>query len=91
MEYAKNEAINVVSMPSWELSDKNTQLSTSKDTDSLSNYISVEAGVTLGWSRYAGSSIGIDRFGASAPGEEVMENLGVNLKSIENEVKKRGD
>lgn len=91
MEYAKNEAINVVSMPSWELSDKNTQLSTRKDTDSLSNYISVEAGVTLGWSRYAGSSIGIDRFGASAPGEEVMENLGVNLKSIENEVKKRGD
>lgn len=91
MEYAKNEAVNVISMPSWELSDKNTLLSTSKGMEGLSNYISVEAGVTLGWSRYASSSIGIDRFGASAPGNEVMENLGVNLKSIENEVKKRGD
>ena len=53
--------------------------------------ISVEAGVTLGWSRYADKSIGIDRFGASAPGNQVMDALGVNTGNINKEVKKGGN
>ena len=47
--------------------------------------LSVEAGSTLGWERYvgdAGCSIGIDRFGASAPGGLVLEKLGLNLDNV---------
>jgi len=45
----------------------------------------VEAGVTLGWSRYVGSdgaSIGVDRFGASAPGPVVQRELGFTTEHI---------
>lgn len=44
--------------------------------------LSVEAGVTLGWSILADRSIGIDRFGASAPGGEVLERLGISVANI---------
>jgi transketolase len=47
--------------------------------------VSVEAGVTLGWSRYVGSdgaSIGVDRFGASAPGPVVQAKLGFTVEHI---------
>ena len=40
--------------------------------------VSVEAGVTIGWDRYADATVGIDRFGASAPGAEVLDKLGIN-------------
>jgi len=40
--------------------------------------LSVEAAVTFGWSRWADDSIGIDRFGASAPGDVVLDRLGIN-------------
>ena len=41
-----------------------------------SGRVSVEAGISLGWDRYAATQIAIDRFGASAPGTEVLERLG---------------
>jgi transketolase len=41
-----------------------------------------EAGVTLGWSRYAQASVGIDRFGASAPGGVVLEQLGITADRV---------
>jgi transketolase len=44
--------------------------------------LSVEAAVTYGWSRYADASIGIDRFGASAPGQLVLERLGINVDNV---------
>jgi transketolase len=44
--------------------------------------VSVEAGVTLGWSRYAQASVGIDRFGASAPGSVVLEQLGISADHV---------
>ena len=44
--------------------------------------LSVEAGVTFGWERYADESIGIDRFGASAPGNVVMDKLGINVANV---------
>jgi transketolase len=40
--------------------------------------LSVEAAATLGWDRYVSASVGIDRFGASAPGEVVLDELGIN-------------
>ena len=44
--------------------------------------VSVEAGVTYGWGAYADVSIGIDRFGASAPGELVLDKLGINAAHV---------
>ena len=47
--------------------------------------ISIEAGVTFGWREYIGDrgiAIGIDRFGASAPGELVLEKLGITAAAV---------
>ena len=75
----------VVSMPSWELFEQQTpeyrRMVLPKDIPKLA----VEAGATLGWRKYVGESgdiIGIDRFGASAPGKVVYEKLGFSIKNI---------
>jgi transketolase len=44
--------------------------------------LSVEAGSTFGWAAVADRSIGIDRFGASAPGPEVFEHLGITTSAV---------
>ena len=48
--------------------------------------VSVEAGSTFGWERYADVCIGIDRFGASAPGAEVLDRLGISVGNVKNSV-----
>jgi transketolase len=42
----------------------------------------VEAGSTFGWSRYADDSIGLDTFGASAPGAVAMEEFGFTVEHV---------
>ncbi len=72
----------VVSMPSW---DRFAAQSASFQDDVLPAglpVLSVEAAVTFGWERYADESIGIDRFGASAPGNVVMDKLGINVANV---------
>ena len=52
--------------------------------------ISFEAGITLGWERYTGSnglSIGIDHFGASAPGKDLAEEFGFTAEKIESRIR----
>jgi transketolase len=44
--------------------------------------LSVEAGTTFGWERFADDCIGINRFGASAPGDVVLDELGINLAHV---------
>ena len=44
--------------------------------------LSVEAGATFGWSRYADASVGLDHFGASAPGEVNMEKFGFTVDHV---------
>ncbi len=44
--------------------------------------VAVEAGVSLGWSAFADRVVAIDRFGASAPGPEVMERLGITPERV---------
>jgi transketolase len=47
--------------------------------------VTIEAGVTLGWERYAGAngiSIGVDRYGASGPGKKVMETYGFTAENV---------
>ncbi len=75
-------ASQVVSMPSWDRFE-----TMSKDFKSTIfprgvPVLSVEAGSTFGWAKYADHSIGIDRFGASAPGNVVMQKLGLNVQHV---------
>ncbi len=72
----------VVSMPSWELFEEQGPEYRDSVLPPGVPALSVEAGVTLGWARYADDSIGIDRFGASAPGNVVMEQLGLHVDHV---------
>jgi transketolase len=82
----KNVAARVVSMPSWELFEKTAQRY--KDSvlpPKVSARVAVEAGVGMGWERYVGSTgaiIGINRFGASAPGSLVIKKYGIKASAI---------
>lgn len=84
-----NIQARVVSMPCWNLFDKqNEAYRESVLPKGIRKRLSVEAGSTLGWLKYVtdeGDTIGIDRFGESAPGEEVMREFGF---TVENVVKK---
>jgi transketolase len=53
--------------------------------------VSLEAGATMGWWKYVGHNgavIGIDRFGASAPGPIAMEKLGISVANVVEHAKK---
>lgn len=82
----KGIQVRVVSMPSWEIFDEQPQEYRDEVLPpNIVKRISIEAGATLGWQRWVGDSgiaIGIDRFGASAPGEVVMEKLGLTVDAI---------
>lgn len=76
----------VVSMPCWELFEaQDAEYRESVLPASIAVRVSVEAGVTSGWSRYIGArgkAIGVDRFGASAPGEVIYEKLGLTAEAV---------
>ncbi|WP_426572943.1 transketolase [Aquihabitans sp. McL0605] len=71
-------AVRVVSMPCWEDFDEQDEEYQAYVLPAEALTLSVEAGVTFGWERWASDSVGIDRFGASAPGALVLANLGIN-------------
>jgi len=79
---ADGHSTRVVSLPSWELfaaqdaAYRDSVLPRSVPT------VSVEAGVTIGWERYADACVGIDRFGASAPGGTVLRELGITPEHV---------
>jgi transketolase len=79
-------AARVVSMPSWELFEEQPQ--SYKDEvlpPSIVARLAVEAGVPQGWWRYVGSAgdvLGLERFGASAPGKAVLEELGFTVDNV---------
>ena len=77
----------VVSLPSWELFDAQDDAYRSSVLPDDVPTVSIEAGVTLGWSRYADASVGIDRFGASAPGGVVLEQLGITADHVAEKVR----
>jgi len=72
----------VVSMPSWDRFAKQDAAYQDDVLPSQVPVLSVEAAVTFGWERYADESIGIERFGASAPGNVVMDKLGINVGNV---------
>lgn len=87
----QNIAARVISMPSWELFEKQDEVYKEKIfPSSLRKRLAVEAGSPLGWLKYVtdeGDIIGITRFGESAPGKEVMEEYGFTVENVVNRAK----
>jgi len=81
----------VVSMPSWELFEQQPEKYRQEVLPpDVTQRVSIEAGVTLGWHRYVGSEgeiIGIDHFGASAPGNILLKEFGFTSVDILNRVR----
>ncbi len=83
--------VRVISLPSWDLFDKQDQAY--KDSVILPEVkarVAVEMAHPFGWERYAGekgSIIGIDIFGASAPGDKVIEEYGFTVENVVKHVK----
>ncbi|NND75719.1 MAG: transketolase [Ilumatobacter sp.] len=75
-------AAQVVSMPSWDRFDEQDDAYHAEIFPSGVPVLSVEAGVEFGWAKYADDSVGIDRFGASAPGSLVLDKLGINVGHV---------
>ena len=74
--------VNVVSMPSFDRFEQQSAQYRTTVFPSNVPVVSVEAGVTFGWSQYADVSVGIDRFGASAPGSIVLKKLGISAENV---------
>jgi transketolase len=81
----------VVSMPSTQLFDKQSaKYKESVLPNSVRNRVAVEAGATLGWYKYVGLDgvvIGLDRFGASGEGDELLKEFGFTAANIVKVVK----
>ncbi|MBD2862807.1 transketolase [Paenibacillus oceani] len=81
-----NISVRVVAMPCRELFDRQSDAyKQSILPDSVSRRITIEAGISLGWDRYAGLGgkvLSIDTFGASGPGSEVMEYFGFSTNQV---------
>jgi transketolase len=75
-------------MPSWEIFDaQSEEYRNSVLPPEVEARVSVEAGVTMGWEWYVGSkgaSVGVNRFGASAPGGRVLSELGITPENVVN-------
>jgi transketolase len=76
----------VVSMPCWELFQHTPAAYRARILPSdITARVSVEAGVTMGWREWIGNTgiaIGVDRFGASAPGDILLEKFGITVAAV---------
>ncbi len=72
----------VVSIPSWDRFEAQDQAYRDEVLPPGVPVLSVEAGATFGWARWADDSVGIDRFGESAPGSEALSKLGLNVDNV---------
>jgi transketolase len=83
---ANGAVVRVVSLPCWELFEEQSQ--EYRDDvlpPDVPARISIEAGITHGWERWVGEhgvSIGVDRFGASAPYGRIYEELGLTAERV---------
>ncbi len=75
-------AVSVVSMPSWELFDEQSDDYQEQVLPSGVPTLAVEAATSFGWDRWADDSVSLDRFGASAPGAVALENLGYTAANV---------
>jgi transketolase len=84
--------VKVVSMPSWELFEQQPQSYQDQVLPpAITARVAVEAGATLGWCRWVGERgevVGLDRFGASGPGDVVLEQLGITPEAVAEAVRR---
>ena len=82
----KGHDVTVVSMPSLELFElQSDEYKESVLPKAIKNRVAIEMGASFGWHRYVGFDgrvIGIDRFGESGKGEEVIEHLGFTVENV---------
>ena len=81
---AEGLGVRVVSLPCWEMFEAQSPAYRESVLPAGIPRVAVEAGATLGWERYVGSGpvVGVDRFGASAPGAEVAARLGLTEDAV---------
>jgi len=88
---AEGIGARVVSMPSWRLFEEQSAEYKASVLPAGLPKIAVEAGATLGWWKYVGTNgdvVGLDRFGASAPGPVVTRELGFTAENVAERAKK---
>jgi transketolase len=82
----KGHSVRLISFPSWELfSEQPIEYQEQVLSPNFPARVAIEAGVTQGWERWVGDNgavIGIDRFGASAPYQEIYQHLGLTVERI---------
>lgn len=83
---AAGTQVRVVSMPSWELFEaQDSSYQESVLPKAVTKRLAVEAGIGMGWCRYVGAAgdvISIEQFGASAPGDLVMQKFGYTVENV---------
>ncbi|EAG6776003.1 transketolase [Listeria monocytogenes] len=88
---AQGTDVSVVSVPSFDLFEQQSaEYKESVLPNAVRKRVAVEMGASFGWERYVGLDgkvIGIDKFGASAPGETVIKNYGFTVENVVNTVK----
>src|SRR5690606_23505176 len=84
--------VRVVSMPSWDLFDKQEQgYKDSVLPKSIKARLAIEMAHPFGWERYVGDSgavLGISTFGASAPGDRIIKEYGFTVDNVVAQFKK---
>ncbi|TKC18794.1 transketolase [Robertmurraya kyonggiensis] len=87
----ENIFVNVVSMPSWNLFEKQSKAYKEAVLPlSLTKRLAVEMGSSTGWHKYIGLEgdiIAIDQFGASAPGDQLMKEYGFTVENVVSKMK----
>lgn len=83
---AQGVPTRVVSMPSWEMFARQSAAYREEVLPrAITARVSIEAGVTFGWEKWVGfegASVGLDRFGASAPAEVLFEKFGFTVENV---------
>lgn len=87
---AQGKGVRVVSMPNWNAFDQQTdEYKESVLPSSITKRVAIEMASPLGWHKYVGTEgkvIGIDGFGASAPGDLVVEKYGFTKENVLNQI-----
>jgi transketolase len=79
----EGKGVRVVSFPSWELFEQQDKAyRESVLPKNIQKRLAVEAGIGIGWERYAKSVISIERYGASAPAKVIFEKLGFMVENV---------
>jgi transketolase len=79
---AEGTSARVVSFPSWDLFALQDPMYRESVLPKDVPKIAIEAAATFGWDRYVDDAIGIDRYGASAPGDVVLKELGITPEAL---------